>query len=201
MVIIADEELAILKSQIVTSSWAGTVFVLGGRDNKGMKSEIRNSKKGLFPRSREGFFLPQRRGDAERWPRRSAALQRLGDGALKRMGILLMTILLMGSVGWAEDEDSDTVVNAISSSSGVSYKVGRNMYLTDKGLFYEAGRGTYVGRDGVYTRIGKDWITPHGYMTENGGDYFGGGQSAIKIGKDYVRFRDDGESSYNFTAK
>ena len=73
--------------------------------------------------------------------------------------------------------------------------------MTDKGLFYEAGRGTYVGRDGVYTRIGKDWITPHGYMTENGGDYFGGGGSAIRIGNDYVRFRDDGESSYNFTAK
>jgi len=120
---------------------------------------------------------------------------------MNKMKFIVMAMVLAGSVGWAEDEDSDTVVNAISSSSGVSYKVGRNMYLTDKGLFYEAGRGTYVGRDGVYTRIGKDWITPHGYMTENGGDYFGGGQSAIKIGKDYVRFRDDGESSYNFTAK
>jgi len=53
----------------------------------------------------------------------------------------------------------------------------------------------------VYTRIGKDWITPHGYMTENGGDYFGGGSSAIKIGNDYVRFNEDGEPSYNFTAK
>jgi len=114
---------------------------------------------------------------------------------------IVMAMVLAGSVGWAEDEDSDTVVNAISSSSGVSYKVGRSMYLTDKGLFYEAGRGTYVGRDGVYTRIGKDWITPHGYMTENGGDYFGGGESAIRIGKDYVRFRRDEDSSYNFTAK
>ena len=93
------------------------------------------------------------------------------------------------------------MVNAISSASGVTYKAGRGTYLTDKGLFYEAGRGTYVGRDGVYTRIGKDWITPHGYMTENGGDYFGGGGSSIKIGNDYVRFRRDGESSYNFTAK
>ena len=60
-----------------------------------------------------------------------------------------------GKRGRAEDEDSDTVVNAISSGSGVNYKVGRNMYLTDKGLFYKAGNGTYVGRDGVYTRIGK----------------------------------------------
>ena len=122
-------------------------------------------------------------------------------GNMKKMKILLMAMMLVGSVGWAEDEDSDTVVNAISSGSGVNYKVGRAMYLTDKGLFYQAGNGTYVGRDGVYTRIGKDWITPHGYMTENGGDYFGGGGSAIRIGKDYVRFNEDGESSYNFTAK
>lgn len=122
---------------------------------------------------------------------------------MKKMKTCLVMVLgvLVGSVGWAEDEDVDTVVNAISSSSGVSYTVGRNMYLTDKGLFYEAGRGTYVGRDGVYTRIGKDWITPHGYMTENGGDYFGGGGSSINNGNDYVRFRRDGESSYNFTAK
>jgi len=120
---------------------------------------------------------------------------------MNKMKSIVMAMVLAGSVGWAEDEDSDTVVNAISSSSGVSYKVGRSMYLTDKGLFYEAGRGTYVGRDGVYTRIGKDWITPHGYMTENGGDYFGGGESAIRIGQDYVRFRRDEDSSYNFTAK
>jgi len=130
----------------------------------------------------------------------------LSQGGGQREGMnktksIVMAMVLAGSVGWAEDEDSDTVVNAISSSSGVSYKVGRSMYLTDKGLFYEAGRGTYVGRDGVYTRIGKDWITPHGYMTENGGDYFGGGESAIRIGKDYVRFRRDEDSSYNFTAK
>ena len=122
-------------------------------------------------------------------------------GNMKKMKTLLMAMVLVGSVGWAEDEDSDTVVNAISSGSGVNYKVGRNMYLTDKGLFYQAGKGTYVGRDGVYTRIGKDWITPHGYMTENGGDYFGGGSSAIKIGNDYVRFNEDGEGSYNYTAK
>ena len=64
------------------------------------------------------------------------------------MKILLMAMVLVGSVGWAEDEDSDTVVNAISSGSGVNYKVGRAMYLTDKGLFYRAGNGTYVGRDG-----------------------------------------------------
>jgi len=120
---------------------------------------------------------------------------------MKKIKTLFMAMVLVGSVSWAEDEDSDTVVNAISSGSGVNYKVGRSMYLTDKGLFYEAGRGTYVGRDGVYTRIGKDWITPHGYMTENGGDYFGGGGSAIRIGKDYVRFNEDGEPSYNFTAK
>jgi hypothetical protein len=113
---------------------------------------------------------------------------------------LLLVVLLSPWLGFAED-DSEEVVNAISSSSGVSYKVGKDMYLTDKGLFYKAGNGTYVGMDGVYTRIGKDWITPHGYVTENGGDYFGGGGSAIKNGNSYSRFRDDGDSSYNYTAK
>lgn len=102
--------------------------------------------------------------------------------------------------------DDDDFVNGVSGASGVSYKVGKDMYLTDKGLIYQAGRGTWVGRDGVYTQIGKDWITPRGYVTENGGDYFGGGGTAIKIGNDYVRFRnrdsdDDSDSSYNFTAR
>jgi len=120
---------------------------------------------------------------------------------MKSLKILFTVVVLAVNASWAEDEDSDMVVNAISSGSGVNYKIGRDMYLTDKGLFYEAGNGTYVGRDGVYTRIGKDWITPHGYMTENGGDYFGGAGSSIKIGEDYVRFSEDGDSSYNFTAK
>ena len=176
-----------------------------------MKSENRNSEKGLFPRGRVEVFLSQRRGACFAkatqargrggWPRRSAALQRLGDWAMKKARSAVVAMVLVGSVGWAEDEDSDTVVNAISGGSGVNYKVGRGMYLTDKVLFYQAGNGTYVGRDGVYTRIGKDWITPHGYMTENGGDYFGGGRSAIRIGKDYVRFNEDGEGSYNYTAR
>ena len=119
---------------------------------------------------------------------------------MKKIRSAVMAVVLAVSMGWAEDEDSDTVVNAISGGSGVNYKVGRDMYLTDKGLFYQAGNGTYVGRDGVYTRIGKDWITPHGYMTENGGDYFGGGRSAIRIGKDYVRFNEEGESVWVVTS-
>ena len=60
---------------------------------------------------------------------------------MKKIGSAVMAVVLAGSVGWAEDEDSDTVVNAISGGSGVNYKVGRNMYLTDKGLFYKAGNG------------------------------------------------------------
>ena len=43
---------------------------------------------------------------------------------MKKMKTLLTAMVLVGSVGWAEDEDSDTVVNAISSGSGVNYKVG-----------------------------------------------------------------------------
>ena len=90
-----------------------------------MKSEIRNSEKGLFPRGRVEVFLSQRRWDAKVWPRRSAALQRLGDWAMKKARSAVMAVVLVGSVGWAEDEDSDTVVNAISGGSGVNYKVGR----------------------------------------------------------------------------
>ena len=193
VVIIADEELAILKSQIVTSSWAGTVFVLGGRDNKGMKSEIRNSKKGLFPRSREGFFLPQRRGDAERWPRRSAALQRLGDGALKRMGILLMTILLVGSVGWAEDEgsrrgdDFDDYVAAVYGGRGDFVRVGStyvgshdiitrvgNAYVSSRGIANRAGR-TYISEDNrTVTRAGSALVGDGDIVSKVGGTYVGG---------------------------
>ena len=44
-------------------------------------------------------------------------------GNMKKMKTLLMAMVLVGSVGWAEDEDSDTVVNAISGGSGVNYKV------------------------------------------------------------------------------
>ena len=113
---------------------------------------------------------------------------------------IVLAALLLPLSAFADDE-SEVAVNAISSGSGVNYKVGKDMYLTDKGLFYKAGNGTYVGRDGVYTRIGKDWITPHGYVTENGGDYFGGGGSAIKNGDSYVRSRRNGDSSYNYTAK
>ena len=58
------------------------------------------------------------------WPRRSGALQRLGDWAMKKVGSAVVAMVLVGSVGWAEDEDSDTVVNAISGGSGVNYKVG-----------------------------------------------------------------------------
>jgi hypothetical protein len=120
---------------------------------------------------------------------------------VKRL-ILFLAWGAMVAMGRAEEEeDSEEVVNAISSSSGVSYQAGRDMYLTDKGLFYKAGRGTYVGSDGVYTKIGKDWITPRGYVTGNGGSYFGKGESAIKVGRGYVRSREDGGSSYNYTGK
>ena len=113
---------------------------------------------------------------------------------------LLLPLLALALPCLADDEDDD-FVNGVSSSSGVSFKISEDMYLTDEGLVYKAGRGTWVGQDGVYTQIGKDWITPRGYVTENGGDYFGGGGSAIKIGNDYVRFNEDGDSSYDFTAK
>ena len=43
---------------------------------------------------------------------------------MKKITSAVMAVVLAGSVGWAEDEDSDTVVNAISSGSGVNYKVG-----------------------------------------------------------------------------
>ena len=49
---------------------------------------------------------------------------------MKKIRSAVMAVVLVGSVGWAEDEDSDTVVNAISGGSGVNYKVGRDMYLT-----------------------------------------------------------------------
>ena len=120
---------------------------------------------------------------------------------MKKIRNALMAMVLEGGVSGAEDEDSGRAVNAISSGSGVNYKVGRDMYLTDKGMFYQAGNGTYVGRDGVYTRIGKDWITPHGHMTDSGSDYFDSGGLVIKINQGYVRFCEDGESTYNFTAK
>ena len=43
---------------------------------------------------------------------------------MKKITSAVMAVVLAVSVGWAEDEDSDTVVNAISGGSGVNYKVG-----------------------------------------------------------------------------
>ena len=40
---------------------------------------------------------------------------------MKKIGSAVVAMVLVGSVGWAEDEDSDTVVNAISGGSGVNY--------------------------------------------------------------------------------
>ena len=37
---------------------------------------------------------------------------------MKKIGSAVVAMMLAGSVGWAEDEDSDTVVNAISGGSG-----------------------------------------------------------------------------------
>ena len=69
-----------------------------------MKSEIRNSEKGLFPRGRVECFLLQRRGACFAkatqargrggWPRRSAALQRLGDWAMKKAKSAVMAVVL-----------------------------------------------------------------------------------------------------------
>ena len=42
---------------------------------------------------------------------------------MKKIRSAVVAMMVVGSVGWAEDEDSDTVVNAISGGSGVNYKV------------------------------------------------------------------------------
>ena len=72
---------------------------------------------------------------------------------MKKITSAVMAMVLTGSVGWAGDEDSDTVVNAISGGSGVNYKVGRDMYLTAAGLRPRGGITVRVGtRRGGRTR-------------------------------------------------
>jgi autotransporter-associated beta strand protein len=71
-------------------------------------------------RSREGVFLPQRRGDAEGWPRRSAALQKLvAVGMVSLLGIL-------SSGAWAQV----TVTR--------SWNMGTNGVISDRGQYVSA---------------------------------------------------------------
>lgn len=112
--------------------------------------------------------------------------------------VLVLAVLAMPVFAEDEESETETVANALSNSSGVSFKLDNKTVLTDKGLVYKAGRGTYVGPDGIYTRLGKDWVTPSGFATrDNQGSYFGHGNgSSIKNGNAYVT-----RNGYNYTSK
>lgn len=112
---------------------------------------------------------------------------------------MVLVLAMAGSALAGDDEnEAETVANALSNSSGVSFKLDNKTVLTDKGLVYRVCNGNYVGPDGIYTRLGKDWVTPSGFATrDNQGSYFGHGNgSSIRNGNAYVT-----RNGYNYTSR
>jgi len=121
---------------------------------------------------------------------------------MKKTKTLLMTVLLVGSVGWAGDEESGDhrrkvadFMGGVLGKSGIV--TGRNTGVTSDGVWVSYNGRGFATSQGYYGSSGKQTWGRDGLVVKSGQRFYGA-RSAWKNGNSYTG--EDGESVWITTS-